>query len=150
MRVQINKRQYSGVSDGLVKSVMAAATAAAPRYRHAHVSIAFVSDAVSRRLNRQYRHIDRPTDVLSFSELDAKKPALSDPGYIGEIVIAVPYTRRQARRLGHPFTEEVVVLLIHGWLHLIGHDHMKKSDAQNMQRLEKRILRRYVLRSHAR
>ncbi|MFH1207063.1 MAG: rRNA maturation RNase YbeY [Patescibacteria group bacterium] len=147
MRVQINHTRYPSIPHGLVKRVMAAAAAAVPRYRHAGVSVAFVADAVSRRLNRQYRHIDRPTDVLSFPERDAK-PIFLTRGYIGEIVIAVPQTRRQARELLHPFTDEVAALLIHGWLHLIGYDHINKSDARRMRGLAKRIWRAYEL--HAR
>ena len=144
MRVQVNQLHFSGIPDLLVRRVMAAAAKIVPRYRHAEVSVAFVSDAASRRLNTRYRHINRPTDVLSFSELDTIKPKIFPTGYIGEIVIAVPYTKRQARQLRHPFREEVVVLLIHGWLHLIGHDHKKKLDALKMQRLAKRILRTYL------
>ncbi|MFA6552835.1 MAG: rRNA maturation RNase YbeY [Patescibacteria group bacterium] len=144
MRVLVNQLYASGVHEKLVKRVMAVAAKEDPQYRHAEVSVAFVSDAVSRRLNRQYRHIDRPTDVLSFSELDVKKAEMISTGYVGEIVIAVPYTRRQAKRLLHSFREEVIILLIHGWLHLIGHDHIRNAAAVKMQRLEKRILRAYL------
>ncbi len=139
MRVNINHLFTSRVTDKLVRRVMAAAARAIPRYRHSEVSIAFVSDATSRRLNRQYRQIDRPTDVLSFSELDVRGKKIFSSTYLGEIVIAIPHTKRQAARYRHPFKEEVATLLIHGWLHLIGHDHQKKNETQAMQRLEKRI-----------
>jgi probable rRNA maturation factor len=143
MQVQVNQLNSRSISEKLVKRVMAAAAKAVPRFSHSEVSVAFVSDAASRRLNRRYRHVDQPTDVLSFSELDVKKSKMPGPDYIGEIVIAVPYTRRQAKRMRHSFTEEAVILLIHGWLHLIGHDHMSRPDARRMQRLADRILRLY-------
>ena len=106
-------------------------SAAAPRSR-AGVSVLLCGDARMRRLNREFRKIDRPTDVLSF-------PA-GDPSFLGDVAIDVPYAARQARRRGHSLDREVKLLLAHGVLHLLGHDH--ETDDGTMFRLQGRLVRR--------
>jgi probable rRNA maturation factor len=106
------------------------------RPRHG-VVLLLAPDAVVRRLNRAHRGIDRVTDVLSF-------PAAGDlePGsrHLGEIAIAVPRAARQARRAGWPARAEMSLLVVHGFLHLLGYDH--ETDDGTMRRLEARLLRR--------
>jgi probable rRNA maturation factor len=105
--------------------------AASPRSR-ATASVLLCGDARMRRLNRVYRGVDRPTDVLSFPS--------GEPGFLGDVAIDVPYAARQARRLGHPVDREVKVLLAHGVLHLLGHDH--ETDDGTMFRLQRRLVGR--------
>jgi rRNA maturation RNase YbeY len=105
--------------------------AAAPR-RAASVSVLLCGDARMRRLNREFRKNDRPTDVLSF-------PA-EVPGLLGDVAIDVPYAARQARRRGHGLDREVQLLLVHGVLHLLGHDH--ETDGGEMFRLQRRLAAR--------
>jgi len=85
-----------------------------------------------RRLNRTFRAIDRPTDVLSFPS--------GESGFLGDLAIDVPYAARQARARGHALDREVKVLLAHGVLHLLGHDH--ETDGGEMFRLQRRLVRR--------
>jgi len=85
-----------------------------------------------RRLNREFRKIDRPTDVLSF-------PAEA-PAFLGDVAIDVPYAARQARKRGHALDREVQLLLAHGVLHLLGHDH--ETDQGEMFRLQRRLVKR--------
>ena len=106
-----------------------------PRAR-GEVSLAFVSDAAIRALNREHRHKDEPTDVLSFPS--------DEPGFLGDVVIAAGVARRQARRAGHGFGVEARVLALHGLLHLIGYDH--ETDQGQMERLEARLRRKSGLR----
>jgi probable rRNA maturation factor len=87
-----------------------------------------------RGLNRRFRRIDRPTDVLSFPS-EAKK---SSSGFLGDIVIDVPYAARQARARGHSLERELQILLAHGVLHLLGYDH--ETDDGKMFRLQRRLL----------
>ena len=103
--------------------------AAAPRGRGT-VSILLCGDARMRRLNREFRKIDRPTDVLSF-------PA-GEPAFLGDVAIDVPYAARQASRRGHALDREVKLLLAHGVLHLLGHDH--ETDQGEMFRLQARLV----------
>ena len=93
-----------------------------------------------RRLNRERRGDSAVTDVLSFGPAPARvqAPALAT----GEVVICLPVARSQAKRLGHAWSEELVVLLVHGLLHVAGFDHHWSADAVRMRRLEARILQR--------
>ena len=83
-----------------------------------------------RALNREWRGMDLPTDVLSFPS--------GDRGFLGDLVIDVPYAARQARRRGHPVAREVKILLAHGLLHLLGYDH--ETDDGTMFRLQRRLI----------
>jgi probable rRNA maturation factor len=104
----------------------------APRSARGHVTLAIVSDATMRRLNRTYRNKDYATDVLSF-------PA-EDDGVLGDVAIASGVAARQARRLGHSLATELRVLALHGLLHLVGFDH--ETDQGEMARVEERLRRK--------
>jgi probable rRNA maturation factor len=117
--------------------------AVAPARARGAVTVAVVSDARVRALNRDYRGVDAPTDVLSFP---AAAPALArghPPArhrWLGDIAIARGVARRQARAHGHPEATEWRVLALHGLLHLLGYDH--DADAGTMRRVEQRLRRR--------
>jgi probable rRNA maturation factor len=81
-------------------------------------------------LNREFRSVDGPTDVLSFPS--------GQKDFLGDLVVAVPYAARQARRRGHGTAREVQILLAHGLLHLLGYDH--ETDDGRMFRLQRRLL----------
>ena len=106
----------------------------APARARGEVSLAFVSDAAIRALNREHRRKDAPTDVLSFPS--------DEPRFLGDIVIAAGVARRQARRAGHGFGVEARVLALHGLLHLLGYDHEHEKDGGRMRALEARLRRR--------
>jgi probable rRNA maturation factor len=99
----------------------------------ASLGVRFAGDRELQRANRRFRGKDQPTDVLSFPGAD---------GHLGDILISVPTARRQAQALGHPARREVEVLLLHGVLHCLGHDH--ETDDGAMDRLERRLRRRFV------
>ena len=103
------------------------------------LGIKLTSDAVIRRLNRKYRGVDRPTDVLSFSAGDGVD--------LGDLVISLATARRQARLSGLSFEREIHELVLHGILHLQGHDHA--SDHGEMNRLELKLRRRLLDAPHA-
>jgi probable rRNA maturation factor len=107
-------------------------TRVAPARARGSMTVAIVPDARVRRLNRQYRHKDRPTDVLSFPS--------DEKGYLGDVVIAEGVARRQAREAGHSVGTELRVLALHGLLHLLGYDH--ERDEGRMARLERRLRRK--------
>ncbi|MBI5509156.1 MAG: rRNA maturation RNase YbeY [Deltaproteobacteria bacterium] len=117
----------------------------------AELSIAVVDDAAMRRLNLEWRGIDRTTDVLSFSQLEGdqpRAPGRRGPGggrslLLGDVVLSAPTARRQARRYRHPLPAEVDRLLVHAVLHLLGYDHVgSRRRALAMRRAERRLLRR--------
>lgn len=98
-----------------------------------------------RSLNRRYRGKDRTTDVLSFSLREGAFPRVQ-PDILGDIVISVPVAVRQAREQGHSPGREIERLLVHGLLHLAGHDHERGGEeAERMRRKERQLLR--VLRA---
>jgi probable rRNA maturation factor len=116
----------------------------APVRRRSAVTVAVVSDARVRALNRSYRGKDRATDVLSFpAAADAAGPASMHVRphtvrpYLGDIVIARGVARRQAREAGHDERIEWRVLALHGLLHLLGYDH--ETDNGTMARVEARL-----------
>jgi probable rRNA maturation factor len=114
----------------------------APRRARGHVSVALVSDARVRTLNRTYRRQDYVTDVLSFF---ADRPNPRDPTpELGEIVIARGLARRQGRAAGHGAAIELRILALHGLLHLLGYDH--ERDNGQMRSVERRLRRKGGLR----
>lgn len=104
------------------------------------LGITFVDDDAIATLNRQWRGMDKPTDVLSFAAHDGELIAGLEEE-LGDLVIAVPTATRQARALGHPLATELAVLTTHGLLHLCGFDHEHDpADAKTMAELELSIL----------
>ncbi len=109
-----------------------------------YVSLVLTDDAGIARLNRQYRGIDAPTDVLSFSQLEAADPALDRPDgmplLLGDIVISLPRAEQQAREYGHSRQRELAFLLVHGLLHLLGFDDQTPDQAAVMETRQEIIL----------
>ena len=97
------------------------------------VAVVLAGDHLLRRLNRQFRGKDRPTDVLSF-------PGEGGEEGLGDVVISVPTAERNARRQGHRLPRELDILALHGFLHVLGYDH--ETDDGAMDRLEGRLRRR--------
>ena len=107
--------------------------------RKQDVSLAFVSSATIKKLNKQYRRKNQVTDVLSF--IDNDWPAAeSGDNYLGEIIICPQRAKAQARELNHSFTREVCRLALHGYLHLNDYDHIKAKEAKKMEALEEKIM----------
>ena len=108
------------------------------------VSISFVTDEAIHELNREYRGIDRPTDVLSFEcdnlDDDFAPLGIDEPYELGDIVIAVDIARRQAPEYGLSFSDELILLITHGLLHLCGYDHMSDDEALEMETRECELL----------
>ena len=87
------------------------------------LSVALFGDERVRKLNKQYRGVDAPTDVLSFPADPLPAGVEDEPPYLGDLIIAYPYTAHQAEETGHSLDDELVLLVIHGTLHLLGYDH---------------------------
>lgn len=109
------------------------------------VSVTFVDNEYIHGLNRDYRHIDRPTDVISFAFLDNeedKTQQLKKKGIVvlGDIYISIDKAKEQAIEYGHPLERELSFLFVHGLLHLLGYDHMTPEDEKVMFKLQDEIL----------
>lgn len=101
------------------------------------LGVRLVDDEEMRQLNRQFRGVDAPTDVLSFPGGD-----WAEGSHLGDVVISIPSARHQAQSRGHSTQRELRLLLVHGVLHCLGYDH--EADAGEMNRFESRLRRRWL------
>ena len=124
----------------IVRKAIATAAQAASTPR-AELAIVLADDSTVRALNRNWRKIDAPTNVLSFPGEPAHGGPKT-PRHLGDIVIAFQTVAREAKAEDKPFRHHLAHLAVHGYLHLIGHDHETDREANRMERLERRILAR--------
>lgn len=103
-------------------------------------TIIFVTPEEIHELNKQYRGVDRVTDVISFALEDAHDVSLSDVRVLGDIYICIDRMKEQAIEYGHSETRELSFLAVHGLLHLLGYDHQTKEDEEVMFGLQRKIL----------
>lgn len=115
--------------------------------KRSELSIVLTGDSEIRRLNRLYRKKNKTTDVLSFPLLEGKKmkTSLKGPVALGDVVISVPQTKRQAVQRGRKLRQELALLLTHGILHLLGYDHVTRPQEKKMFILQDRLLRKFTV-----
>ena len=124
------------------KAVFAAADAVSTP--PTELAIVLGDDSGIQALNREWRGKNAPTNVLSFLAARPGKTPSASP-YLGDIVIAYQTVAREAATEGKPFNHHLAHLAVHGFLHLLGYDHENDRDAQTMERLERRILKRLAI-----
>ncbi|MCA1369201.1 rRNA maturation RNase YbeY [Ensifer aridi] len=110
----------------------------------AELSLLFTDDRSIRAINAEWRGQDKPTNVLSFPAFPVTPGKMPGP-MLGDIVVAHETLKREAEELGKPFEAHLTHLLIHGFLHLFGYDHIEDEEAERMEGLETRILARLGL-----
>lgn len=103
-------------------------------------TIIFVTKEEIHELNKQYRGVDRVTDVISFALEDAHDVSLSDIRVLGDIYICIDRMKEQAIEYNHSETRELSFLTVHGLLHLLGYDHQTKEEEEIMFDLQRKIL----------
>ncbi len=109
------------------------------------VSVTFTDNEGIRELNRQYRNIDKPTDVLSFPLINfagGEEPPADEPQLLlGDVVLSLERAREQAEEFGHSFERETAFLTVHSMLHLLGYDHVdSEEEDREMRRRQREIL----------
>ena len=115
------------------------------------VSVTFMSDQAIQEVNAEYRGIDEPTDVISFAleEMTEGEVAIIGeegmPTVLGDIIISVDTAHRQAEEYGHDLNREIGFLALHGFLHLLGYDHMNEEDEKKMFGRQRDILHSFGL-----
>ena len=109
-------------------------------------NIIFVDNSYIHKLNKEYRKIDRPTDVITFALEDGEKVDTGEYRMLGDIYISIDKAKEQSEEYGHSFLREVSFLTIHGFLHLLGYDHMNKEDEKVMFGLQEEILNGYGIK----
>lgn len=125
----LNRQRRYPVRSGRYRELLAG-LAHRHRLPEAEVALAFVGEQAVRTLNRLYRKKDKPTDVLSFP---IRRTAADGRFYLGDIIIAVPVSARQARAHGHSLEREMMLLASHGFLHLLGYGHGRAMDAEETE-----------------
>ena len=133
----------SGVDpDDGVASAAERGSLAALEYEGAdgEICIELTNDETIHEVNRDFRNVDRPTDVLSFPSVEGEALVFAPDGHLGDIMISLDTASRQAAELGHSLSREVMFLAIHGTLHILGYDHMRPEDECVMFEKQRRIL----------
>lgn len=110
------------------------------------ISLSFVDEDRIHELNKAYRNVDRPTDVLSFPiedfvNEDKEKILEKDYLMLGDVIICVDIAKNQAKDLGHSFEREIMYLTCHSILHLLGYDHIDEDDKKLMRSREKEVMK---------
>lgn len=123
-------------ADETVRAAVAAAAARAPGA--GEMSVLLADDAAVQALNRAWRGIDKPTNVLSFPAAAPKAAGI--PALLGDVAIAFETVAREAGEEEKPFLHHLAHLVVHGYLHLLGYDHGTDSEAEAMEALEREIL----------
>jgi probable rRNA maturation factor len=146
------EEEFRGLVDAgrvrkIVRQVLKAEGVAAPY----EVSLVFTNSEAVKQLNRDYRGVDEPTDVLAFYMLPQKEAdsffALPPDGVtrLGEVIISYPQAVEQAKEQGHATEKELALLVIHGILHLLGYDHEEPEEEAEMKTREKELLGKCLL-----
>jgi len=134
----VSEKVYPDKVGGLPSEDVSEATISASE--ELEVSVLLTDDVEIQRLNKQYRQLDSPTDVLAFAMREGIDSGLN-PHLLGDIVISVQTAQRQASDVGHSLDMELALLAVHGTLHLLGYDHEIDSEATIMRDKEEMILR---------
>ena len=103
-------------------------------------NVIIVDNEYTHKLNKEYRGIDRPTDVISFALEDSEDIKYEDFRLLGDIYISIDKAKEQAEEYGHSFKREICFLAVHGLLHLLGYDHMEKEEEKIMFSKQELIL----------
>lgn len=108
-----------------------------------YISITLTTPAQIKKINEQYRNIDKETDVLSFPMFEKdeiSKISGENPDVLGDIVISIQRVEEQAKEYGHSFERELAYMVVHGFYHLMGYDHEKEEDKIQMRAHEEKVL----------
>ncbi len=146
MKIEIGKNPETlEVPEEILSEITRAAEVAGEIYgtENAELGITLTDDSHIHELNKKYRNIDRPTDVLSFAFRESDEPEIlgaEEPEILGDIIISVERAKAQAEDFGHSYLREIIFLTVHGFLHLIGYDHMEDEERREMEEEQKFVM----------
>ena len=113
-----------------------------------YITVTFTNPENIQKINKEYRNIDKPTDVLSFPMFEKeeiqekiKNNDFLHEDILGDIIISIEKVQEQAREYGHSFERELSYMLVHGFYHLLGYDHIEEKDKKEMRTKEEKILK---------
>ena len=137
--VQVAARYQGKVKPSMLRQAAQAALDHQRFKRRVELTIVITGNAQLRSLNRAFRQVDAPTDVLSFATDEQLRP---DTIYLGDVVISYSKAREQALAGGHPVEAELQLLVVHGVLHLLGHDHYTEAEKNVMWKAQAAVLKK--------
>lgn len=139
LRIEILNEQTDPLSEGLMNLLRQLLQKGAEMEQVAdkEIALTFVDNERIREINREFRNLDKPTDVLSFP--------LEEEDALGDIIISIPRAKEQAADYGHSFEREMGFLAVHGFLHLLGYDHHTDEEEKQMFGKQEQILQAYGL-----
>lgn len=139
--VQVAPRFRAEVDEGSLRRVAAEVLSQEGVEEETELGLVLTDDEAIRELNRRFRGVDSPTDVLAFGAETEEHfvTAPQGPPYLGDVVISYQRALAQAEELGHSVAEELKLLVVHGILHLLGYDHQDETDAREMREREKKM-----------
>ena len=146
MEIEIRREpEMLAVSDADITAVRRAIETVGRLYgaEDAEVSVTLTDDAHIHELNRIYRAVDRPTDVLSFALTESEEPEIvgaQGHDVLGDLVISLEHVAAQAEEYGHSPLRELSFLTVHGMLHLLGYDHMEEAERQEMEAEQRAVM----------
>jgi probable rRNA maturation factor len=147
LSVNIDKQFSHLVKRPWLRLVVSKTLTAAKAARNIQLELTITDDDTVHEMNRMYRGVDSPTDVLAFALIQDTTDATvfvtppDEPPHLGEILISFPAAERQAGEHSHPVDRELAILAIHGVLHLLGYDHGTADQEREMRVLEEAVLR---------
>ncbi|WP_297887950.1 rRNA maturation RNase YbeY [Sulfurihydrogenibium sp.] len=141
-RILINKEIYDKeITKPLVKDITQKILKSL-NLDNVEISITLTDDETIKKINKEWRNKDKPTDVLSFPQGETVEYKYK---VLGDVIISLPYAKKQAEEIGHSYKEEIVRLLTHGILHLLGYDHeTNEEDAKIMFDLQDKICQKVI------
>ena len=145
VHLRVSSALANKVRQGALRRAVQAAFDTAGKKRSGELTLVITDDAHVRELNRTYRGVDAATDVLAFGAArEAGTPPCfpETPNYLGDIVVSYSRSLEQARTYAHPIEEELILLVVHGTLHLLGYDHEQESDREEMWEAQSAALAR--------
>lgn len=130
----INEHQYENIDEEQITDYLGYLQKKTKK-NNGQITIVMLNEEEIQVINNEFRQIDRPTDVLSFTN--------TEDDYLGDILICYDIVKRQAQEYNHSFKRELFFLITHGFLHLLGYDHMEPNDEKEMFELQKELLNKY-------
>ena len=112
-------------------------------------NVIIINDNTIHKINKEYRNIDRPTDVITFALEDNKMIETPEVRVLGDIYISYDKVKSQAKEYNHSTKREICFLAVHGLLHLLGYEHMTKEDEEKMFGLQKELLEGYGIKKES-
>jgi rRNA maturation RNase YbeY len=138
INLQITARYAAKARPALLRKAAQATLDQQGVKQRVELSIVITGNVQLRALNREFRHMDAPTDVLAFATDEHPQP---DAHYLGDVIISYTQAKRQALAGGHSVEAELQLLVVHGVLHLLGHDHATRAEKSRMWRAQSKVLK---------